>query len=324
MAETEFDPELEELWNDYRRSLARRGRSPQTASVYRKSFVNFWRWAQSQGISPEPAKIDRRIINQWADALATMPAIRNGRAIEVLDPTTGDHVAKVLDPATRRILWRNLRPFFGWYSREFETTNAFARADPPGDERPRPIPVVALPDLRALLASCAGKSFRDRRDQALIRILIDTGARLGELVGLRVEDWERRNDLLLVTGKTGTRFVPISLSTGEALARYVRERKAHRFAANPALWLTSKGPLGPSGVAQILKSRCEQAGIPPINPHRLRHTWAHEFRAQGGSEGDLMFLAGWSSPTMAHRYGRSAAAERAQASGRALGLGDRL
>jgi site-specific recombinase XerD len=319
-----LDPDLEELWSDYRRSLARRGRSPQTESVYRKAFLNFWKWASTAGIPADTGAVDVRVVNAWSDALATMPAIRNGRPIEARDPDTGVHSPKTLDAGTRRILWRNLRPFFSWYAKEFDTDNPFTRADPPGDDRPRPIPVVALEDLKALLATCTGKDFRHRRDQALLRVMIDTGARLGEIVSMTVEGWDRRQDLLLVTGKTGTRYVPISLATGEALARYVRERKTHRYAQHSALWLASKGPLSSSGVGQILKARCEQAGIPPINPHRLRHTWAHEFRKQGGSEGDLMYLAGWSSPAMAHRYGHSAAAERAQESGRRLGLGDRL
>ena len=163
-----------------------------------------------------------------------MPAIRNGIPITTTDEATGETIDKVLEPATRRILWRNVRPFFSWYAREFDVTNPFVRADPPGDDRPKPVPIAQLEDLRALLATTAGKDFRDRRDQALLRVLIDTGARLGELVALRVDSWDRRNDLLLLDGKTGSRWVPISLSTGEALARYMRERRAHRLAQDPA------------------------------------------------------------------------------------------
>jgi integrase len=74
----------------------------------------------------------------------------------------------------------------------------------------------------------------------------------------------------------------------------------------------------------MLNRRCDEAGVDRINPHRFRHTWAHTFRAEGGSEGDLMYLAGWTSTAMAHRYGRSAANERAQDAARAINLGDRL
>jgi integrase len=106
--------------------------------------------------------------------------------------------------------------------------------------------------------------------------------------------------------------VPVSPSTGEALARYARVRATHPKRDLDALWLAPRGRLKDSGVGQLLERRCREAGLPRLNPHRFRHTFAHEFRAQGGSEGDLMYLAGWSSTAMAHRYGKSAAAARAR------------
>jgi integrase len=233
-------------------------------------------------------------------------------------------VPKAIEPATRRIRFNNLRPFFSWYANQFETTHPIDRADVPGEDRPAPIPVVELDDVRRLLATATGSGFLDRRDTAIIRVLFDTGARLGELVNITVDGWDRRNDFLTLTGKTGTRVVPASPSTGEALSRYLRVRKEHPHAGLEAMWLGTKGALGPTGVAQLLNRRCEMAGIDHINPHRFRHGWAHEFRAAGGSEGDLMYLAGWKSTAMAHRYGKSAAAERAQHAARAINLGDRL
>lgn len=317
--------ELEDAWSDYRRSLARRGRTRGTEQVYRKSFLSFWRWAIAHGHPPDPSAIDHKILNAWTDDLLTAPATRNGRPMMTTDPDTGERVPKNLEPSTRRIMFLNVRPFFSWWVHEEGGTNPFDRADVPAVPRDEGVPLVALDDLRAVLATCASRvDFTDRRDEAIIRTLLDTGARRGELVGATLDAWDRRNDLLTLTGKTGTRTVPLSLSTGEAMARYVRVRRGHAYAEHPALWLGPKGPLRDSGVAQVLARRCELAGVARINPHKLRHTWAHLFRADGGAEGDLMYLAGWTSTEMAHRYGRSAAMERAQDAARRISVGDRL
>ncbi len=312
-------------WWDFRRSLVRRGRSDGTAAVYRKAFLAFWRWALDNGIAPDPSAVDHRVINRWTDALLEQPATRNGRPQYVTDPDTGERVPKLIEPSTRRILYANLRPFFSWWSHEVDTVNPFDRADPPATPKDGPVPIVPRSDIAAILSTCSDRTdFTDTRDAALIRLLIDTGARRGEVTGIAVEDWDRRHDLLRLDGKSGPRVVSLSPSTGEALARYLRNRARHPKADNPALWLGAKGPLTDSGVAQILRRRCELAGVPHINPHRLRHTWAHIFRAEGGSEGDLMYLAGWTSTEMAHRYGRSAQMERAQQTAKRIRVGDLL
>lgn len=313
--------DLEDHWADFRRSLARRNRSASTLQVYRKSYVAFWRWAADQGIT-DPGDVDHRVINRWTDYLLTAPAIRNGRA--VVDRTTGDPAT--IKASTRRILYANLRPFFSWWAKEYETPHPFDRADAPGDDRSEPIPVVELDDVRRMLATCSDRNdFADLRDAAIIRVLFDTGCRLGELVNITEAGWDNKNDFLTLTGKTGTRVVPVSPSTGQAISRYLKQgRKQHPHAASSAMWLGKKGALGPTGVAQLLNRRCDLAGVDHINPHRFRHGWAHLFRAEGGSEGDLMYLAGWKSTAMAHRYGHSAANERAQQAARQLNLGDRL
>lgn len=316
--------------------MARRGRSLQTAKVYRKAFVSFWRWAATEGIPADPGAVDHHVLNRYADALLATPATRNGEPILEPDPHTGEPRPKMLEPSTRRVLWANLRPFFTWWCREAERDNPFVKADSPGGERPAPPPVVSLDDLRKVLATCAmnrraspGEAtwfewFYDVRDAAIVRTFADIGARLGEMESMTVDSWDRQSGMLTLVGKTGTRVVPPSLSTAEALSRYVKARREHPDAGLGALWLGRKGALHASGFAQLLKRRCALAGVAHINPHRIRHTWAHEFRVAGGSEGDLMYLAGWSTPAMAHRYGASAAASRAQDAARQLSIGDQL
>jgi integrase len=141
---------------------------------------------------------------------------------------------------------------------------------------------------------------------------------------MTTDSWDRRTDVVTLTGKTGTRTYPLSPGAGEAMSRYVRMRAQHPKANVAALWLGLRGKLTTGGVAQLLYRRSDQAGIPRVHPHALRHSWAHLAKLQGASEGDLMALGGWSSTQMVHRYGRSAAVERAHETARRIAIGDEL
>jgi hypothetical protein len=61
------------------------------------------------------------------------------------------------------------------------------------------------------------------------------------------------------------------------------------------------------GLVRMLERRGREAGLPRLHPHQFRHTFAHQWLAEGGGETDLMRLAGWKSRAMLQRYGASAA-----------------
>lgn len=315
-------PEIEDAWADFRRSLRRKARSEDTAEIYRKSYESFWRWAETVGLPLDPTSITYRDINAWVDWMLDQPATRGGR-VQYETDENGAKVPKMVTANTIRIRWQNLRPFFSWSSKETETTNPFDQADTPRLEETA-VAVVAYDDLRLLIHACDGRDFESKRDEALIRLMVGTGARVGEVVAMTTDSWNRRTDVVTLTGKTGTRTYPLSPAAGEAMSRYVRLRAQHPKAELPTLWLGLRGKLNTGGVAQMLYRRCDQAGIAHVHPHALRHSWAHFAKMQGASEGDLMALGGWSSTQMVHKYGRSAAVERAHDTARRIAIGDEL
>jgi site-specific recombinase XerD len=182
-------------------------------------------------------------------------------------------------------------------------------------------------ELSALLKVCSGKAFVDRRDTAIIRLFCEPGSpRVTEMATILVKNLDMRRDAVQIHGKGDkVRVIPFGTKTGQAFERYLRLRAKHRLHESPRLWLGVKsGAMTGSGVAQMLERRAREAGIGHIHPHQLRHTSAHVWADNGGSESDAMELFGWSSPEMPRRYGRSARTARAHRASRRMSLGDRL
>ncbi|MEW2382329.1 tyrosine-type recombinase/integrase [Micromonospora sp. NPDC047707] len=242
------------------------------------------------------------------------------------------HVRDSSSTGTARSWFAGVRHFFRWLVAEGETDRdptEGIRTPPPNQPT---TPVLPLDDVRALLGTCTGKDFTDRRDAAIIYVFLDGGLRLAEVTGLAVDDVHLRERALVVRGKGSNRSGPrirhatLSVKGTQSLDRYLRERRRHPHAERPALWLGARGrtELSADGVERVLHRRAAEAGIGPIHPHVLRHTWASQARAAGLSEGDLMVLGGWRSRQMLDRYGAAVAGERAAEAYRRLALGDRL
>jgi site-specific recombinase XerD len=223
---------------------------------------------------------------------------------------------------------KGLQQFFKWLMLDEEeiNTSPMLRVHQPKVPQ-KLIQIIRDDDTKKVLNSCRSKRFIDLRDEAIIRLYYNTGARLSEVGNLMLDDVDLNTDSLHYRGKgSKDRRVRFGPKAARALNRYLRARAKHRGAELPQLWLADRGerPLAPNGIKIRLKRRGLAAGVPDVHAHRWRHNYAHEWKLAGGDTGDLMLLLGWTSEDMPRHYGASAAAERAQEIQVRLGIGENV
>lgn len=295
-------PDLAALLPSWELALRAERKSAETVKSYTAGVVGFIRWCEHNSHTPA---LDRDLVKGYV----------------------ADLLADGAEASTARARQLAVRRFSAWLTDEGEidTDPLLGLKAPKLDAKV----TRSLTDdeLRRLIKACSGKEFRDRRDEAIVRLMAETGTRAGEVCNIGVADLDLPRALVTVRrGKGGKgRVVPFSSQAARAIDRYLRARRSHRLADTAALWLGDRGKeLAYFGLRNTLQYRAELAGIKGFHPHLLRHTAASRWLAAGGSEGGLMAVAGWSTRDMIDRYTRSTAAERAAAEARALGLGDNL
>jgi len=284
------DPyEFTEAW------LLNRRLADHTRAAYRRDVGSWLDWCAARGLDPLAAS--------FLDV--------NGYA-RVLESTVDSRSGRPLSPAT---VARKLSGLSSWYA--FLAKLGAVPANPVGGaDRPRVArdhsATVGLtgPEVDALLAAAElvdGPAAA--RHRAVLTVLADLGLRVGELVGLDVDDigYERGHRSVRFTGKGGKpRRRALTPASAAALDAYLATRDP--VPASGPLFVTRTGArIDDHAVFRLVRRVARDAGIASwarISPHSLRHAFATAAREEGVPLEDVQDAMGHADPRTTRRYDR--------------------
>ncbi len=302
------DPTFAALLQDFfcQRLIAQRRVSARTVESYRDTFRLFLHHAQTRTKKPASAltlaDLDAPAILEFLDYLEierhNCPRTRNARLAALRSFL---HYAAVQDPAAMPRIQRSLaiptkrfdRPILGYLSRE---------------------------EMEAILAAPDRSTWSGQRDHVLLGTLYNTGARVSEIIAVRVGDvaLDQHSSINLHGKGRKERAVPLWKSTIKWLREWLP-----RIDSGPDAPLFPNGrgrSLSRSGVETRLRAAvaraapgCTSLAKRRISPHTLRHTTAMHLLQSGV---DLTVIALWlghESPETTHLYVEADLAMKEQA-----------
>jgi site-specific recombinase XerD len=281
-----------QLCNDYLGYLADRRYSAATVRSYAFDLLHFARWLAGQRLALDPVDTDallrylaacrseRRagqqdnvvsLVSGRAHGLAAATINRRLAAVSGLfnfrsmrDAGTPNPVPK--GPAARRAAVGERAGLLGHLDRPKPRSQLRVR-------QPRRLPRgLDRAETAGLLAS-----FRTDRDRAIAGLMLLSGLRSAEVLGLRVADVDIGRGWVGVIGKGDKeRRVPLDPDVAGLIQSYLLAERPDT--ASRALFVVAKGPhrgqpLTAAGLRRVFRYHREVSGVAAGHPHALRHTF---------------------------------------------------
>ena len=309
---TEIAPALQAFFTD--RLITQRNSSPRTIAAYRDTFKLLLRFAHAQ-TGKQPFELD----------IDDLDAPLIGAFLSHLEHDRGN------SPRTRNARLAAIHSFYRFAALEHpEHAHTIARvmAIPTKRHERNTVSYLDLKEIKALLAAPDHATWLGRRDRTLLALMIQTGVRVSELVGLRVYDVHLgAGHHIRVLGKgRKKRATPLTGETAAVLRHWLTERGG---APEEPLFPTRQGrPLSRYTVGLLVSKHANTAaaGCPTlmakrVTPHVLRHTTAMLLRAKEVDIATIALWLGHESTQTTHIYEHADPALKEKAIARTAPLG---
>lgn len=255
-----------------------KGKSQTTVRTYEHALKQFEQWLKGAGTDLE--EYSRSDVQQYLDYL----------------------VANKKSAATINKIWNAIKKYSRWRGKE-ETIEDIAVVQPPSyyTEAPKSLSQVE----RNRLIREVDRS-GNKRDFAIVQMLLNTGLRVSELVSLDradVEIKERKGSVKVIGKGNKERIVPLNKESRRALQKYLDERTD----SHPALFLSNRGQRISVRSVQYLLEKHD------VHSHQLRHTFITGLVRNNEDIAVIQSMSGHSSTKMIVRYAQPTEEDKMEA-----------
>ena len=170
---------------------------------------------------------------------------------------------------------------------------------------PSYLPNILSPEEVTQLLNFKPKNPQDKRDFAIIELIYSSGLRVSEAVNSNLSDFDDNNNFLRVLGKgSKTRLVPVGRFAQNAIKEWLKERNKI-LTSDDALFINLRGGrISTRSIQERIKNIALMQGLPPVNPHMLRHSFATHLLESSGDLRSIQELLGHSSLSTTQIYTR--------------------
>ena len=190
-----------------------------------------------------------------------------------------------------------LRSFFKFLCRDgYLKTNPAVGLSTPKLDKKLPFFLDVNQTSRVLDMPVDNSDAASLRDKAVLELLYSTGIRVGELVGLSINDVDFIGGVTKVKGKgKKERMIPVGDTALRAIKKYLDRRSSNELMRNkPALFLNKNGGRLSSGAVRQIVDKCIHTASlrEKISPHTLRHSFATHLLDRGADLRSVQELLG--------------------------------
>ncbi|AWB46969.1 integrase [Paenibacillus sp. CAA11] len=291
---------MDELFEIFYNAKTAEGRSPRTLEAYTEGYRHLCEYMEMIGVERTQTAVTPDLLRSYISWM-----LHGKRKWEGHAHKSEDSMTLGLSPVTINTKIKVIKGMFRYLNEEGHINHDPTARIKKLNEPVKKLKIMSVEEMRRLLNQPNRKTYAGFRDHVAMCVLIDSFARISEVLSLKITDIDFKLGMLffdekIVKTRRG-RSVPVTKRTLRLLKELIRENEEFE---SEYIFLTNYGePIRDDRLRDRIKQHAKNAGLKiRVHPHLFRHTSATMFLENGGDLRHLAGIMGHSDLRMVMRY----------------------